>query len=139
MPWHDVAPAKPAASPITPTERGPDAPRERPPTHVLVLEELGDAEEEGGGLLRAKGLADVEEVDDLGEEDAAFAGADGRLVEDACLLDDRLCVGARTSAGREQAARRVSPDVSRGGSERERGRTVLSWKNEPTPLSSSFL
>lgn len=55
-----------------------------------MLEELGDAEEEGGGLLGAEGLADIEKVDNFGEEDAALAGADGSLVEDARFLDDSL-------------------------------------------------
>lgn len=60
------------------------------PTHVLVLEQLGDAKEEGRRLLGAEGLADIEEVDDLGEEDATFPGTDRGLVEDARLLDDGL-------------------------------------------------
>lgn len=59
-------------------------------THILVLEELRHAKEEGGCLLGAKRLADVEEVDDLGEENAALPRTDGRLVEDPGFLDDGL-------------------------------------------------
>jgi len=64
-----------------------------------VLEELGDAKEEGRRLLRAERLADIEEVDDLGEEDAALARADRGLVEDARLLDDGLQVAKGGTGG----------------------------------------
>jgi hypothetical protein len=73
--------------------------------YVLVLEELSDAEEEGGGLLGTEGLADVEEVDDFGEEDAALAGADGSLVEDARFLDDGLWSVTVASHERNQSKR----------------------------------
>lgn len=73
--------------------------------YVLVLEELSDAEEEGGGLLGTEGLADIEEVDDFGEEDAALAGADGSLVEDARFLDDGLWSVPVASHERKQSKR----------------------------------
>lgn len=57
-------------------------------TYVLGLEQLGDAEEQLSRLGGAKGLAQGDKVKDLGQERAAFAGIDGRLVEDACLLED---------------------------------------------------
>jgi hypothetical protein len=55
-------------------------------TYVLGLEELCDAEEELSGLGGAKGLSQGDKVEDLCEESTAFTGIDGRLVEDACLL-----------------------------------------------------
>lgn len=36
-------------------------------TDVFVLEELSDTEEEGGSLLGSKGLAHIEQIDNLGE------------------------------------------------------------------------
>ena len=61
-------------------------------THVLVLEQLRRAEEERRRLLGVKRLADIEEVDDAGEQGPALAGAYGGLIEDAGLLDDGCLV-----------------------------------------------
>lgn len=58
-------------------------------THIFVLKQLCYPEKQGRSLLGPEALADVEEVNDFGKEDPAFARADGRLVEDARLLDDR--------------------------------------------------
>jgi len=54
-----------------------------PEGSILVLEELGDAEEEGRSFLLWELLASKEEEGDLGEDDAAAAGGDGGGVEDA--------------------------------------------------------
>lgn len=51
---------------------------------ILVLEELGDAEEKGGGLVGGEVLSGVEEQGNLGQEDAALARLDGRVVEQSC-------------------------------------------------------
>lgn len=55
-----------------------------------MLEQLCDSEEEGGGLLGAESLADIEQVDNLCEEDSALSRTDRRLVEDARFLDHGL-------------------------------------------------
>jgi len=54
-----------------------------PERSILVLEELGDAEEEGGSFLLRELLASEQEEGDFGEEDAAAARRDGGGVEDA--------------------------------------------------------
>jgi hypothetical protein len=45
-----------------------------------VLEQLCDGKEEGRRLCAAKGLSDIEQIDDFGEEDATFAWAYGRFL-----------------------------------------------------------
>ena len=50
---------------------------------VLVLEQLGDAEEERGGLLGGKLLPRVEEETNLGEQDPTFSRMYGGAVEQA--------------------------------------------------------
>jgi hypothetical protein len=50
---------------------------------ILVLEELRDAEEEGGRFGGRELLARVEEEGDLGEQDTASSGLDRRGVEQA--------------------------------------------------------
>ena len=55
-----------------------------------MLEELGHAEKERSRFLSPESLPDAEEVHELREEDATFAGADGRLVKDSRFLDYRL-------------------------------------------------
>lgn len=57
-------------------------------THILMLEQLCDTKEERGRLLAIERFPDIEKVNDLCEENAALAGADGRLVEYAGLLDN---------------------------------------------------
>ena len=59
-----------------------------PQRAVFVLEQLGHAEEERRRLDGAKALADIEQVDDLGEEDATLARRDGRLAERSSLEED---------------------------------------------------
>jgi hypothetical protein len=44
-------------------------------TNIFVLEKLCDSEKEGGRLCAAKRFSDIEQVDDFGEEDAAFSRA----------------------------------------------------------------
>lgn len=61
-------------------------------THVLVLEELGDAKEELSGLLDAERLPAIEEVHDPRQQGPALARRDGRLVEAPSLLDHRRLV-----------------------------------------------
>lgn len=51
---------------------------------IFVLEQLGDAEEEGRGFLAPPALAGEEQEGELGEDDSAFPGRHGALVEDAC-------------------------------------------------------
>lgn len=97
-----------------------------------MLEQFRHAKEEGRRFLRAERLADVEEVHDLCQEDAAFPRADRRLVEHSGFLDHSLRAG--------QGGTRVS--LIRGAGRVEHDPlTVLSWKKDPTPpwLSSSFL
>lgn len=48
---------------------------------ILVLEELRDTEEEGGGFVGGKLLPRVEEESYLGEEDTASSRLDRRTVE----------------------------------------------------------
>lgn len=60
----------------------------RMPTHILVLEQLRDTEEEGGSLLRAKCLSDVQQVDDLCQEYPTFARTYRGFIEDARFLND---------------------------------------------------
>jgi hypothetical protein len=50
---------------------------------ILILEELRDAEEEGGGFGGRELLARVEEEGDLCEKDTASSRLDGRVVEES--------------------------------------------------------
>ena len=50
---------------------------------IFVLEELRDAEEEGGSFVCRKPFAGVEEEGDLGQEDTTSAGLDRGAVEKA--------------------------------------------------------
>ena len=50
---------------------------------IFVLEQLGDAEEEGGGFILRKFLACHKQEGDFSEQDTAFARRNGRRVEDA--------------------------------------------------------
>ena len=78
-----------------------------------MLEQLGCAEEQRGGLLRAEALANIQEVDNPREESSTLPRADGRIIEDASFLDDCgfiVVVGAKTALllffGRESHGRR---------------------------------
>jgi hypothetical protein len=51
---------------------------------IFVLEQLGDAEEEGGGFIGRELLPGVEEKSNLGEQDSASSRLDGALVEYTC-------------------------------------------------------
>lgn len=57
-------------------------------TDILVLEKLGDTEEQCCRFLRSERLSDIEQVYDLGKQSPTFSRADGRFVEDAGLLND---------------------------------------------------
>ena len=57
-----------------------------------MLEELANPKEERCRLGGPKCFANVKEVDDLCQKDPTFARADGRLVKDAGLLNDRRLV-----------------------------------------------
>lgn len=59
---------------------------------ILVLEQLGDAEEEGGGFLTSPALAGEEQQGELGEDHPALPRRDGALVEDAGILKDGCLV-----------------------------------------------
>jgi hypothetical protein len=45
---------------------------------ILVLEQLGDAKEEGSSLILRKLLAGEEQQREFGEQDTTFARRDGR-------------------------------------------------------------
>jgi hypothetical protein len=47
------------------------------PTHVLVLKEFGYTKEQGGGLLRCKRLADVEQKHDPCQQSSTFPRGNG--------------------------------------------------------------
>lgn len=51
---------------------------------ILVLEQLRDAEEEGGGFVGRELLPGVEEKGDLGEENATSSGLDRGAIEESC-------------------------------------------------------
>lgn len=54
---------------------------------IFVLEELRDAEEEGGGFVGRELLAGVEEEGDLGQEDPTSSRLYGRAVEQSrCVV-----------------------------------------------------
>lgn len=55
---------------------------------IFVLEQLGDAEEEGGGFLASPALAGEEQQRELGEDHSALPRRDGALVEDAGILEN---------------------------------------------------
>ena len=59
-----------------------------PSTHILVLEQLGYSEEQRSSLLRAESLSNVKQIDDLGEQDTAFARTDWGFIEDTRFLND---------------------------------------------------
>ena len=115
-----------------------------------MLEQLCDSEEEGGGLLGAESLADIEQVDNLCEEDSALSGTDRRFVEDARFLDHGLPRVRKSARMRDSLSLHLRGDggpgrgvgrVRRGEGQRDGRLTVLSWKKDPTPPppSSSFL
>jgi len=54
---------------------------------ILVLEQLRDAEEEGGGFLASPALAGEQQQRELGEDHSALARRDGTLVEDTGILE----------------------------------------------------
>lgn len=58
-------------------------------TGILILEQLRDAEKEGGGFVCGKLLPGVEEKGDLGEENATSSRLDRGAVEESCCRD--LC------------------------------------------------
>ena len=65
-----------------------------------MLKQFGRAKEQRRRLLRAERLPDIEEEHDPGEQCPASSWTDGRVVEDACLLDDGglvVVVGAETT------------------------------------------
>ena len=51
---------------------------------IFVLEQLGDAEEEGRGFLPAPALSGEEQQGQLGQDHSTFPGRDGALVEYSC-------------------------------------------------------
>lgn len=51
---------------------------------ILVLEELRDAEEKGGGFIGWELLPSIEEKSNLGEEDSTSSRLNGAFVEYAC-------------------------------------------------------
>jgi len=61
-------------------------------TYILMLEELRRSKEQRGGLLCAKRLANIKQVDNAGEEGPAFPWADWRVIENAGFLDDGCLV-----------------------------------------------
>lgn len=54
-----------------------------------MLEQLCSTKEKRGGLLGTKSLADIEQIDDAGEECPAFSRTNWRFVEDPGFLYDR--------------------------------------------------
>lgn len=69
-------------------------------TSIFVLEELRDAEEERGGLLRGEGLSSVEEQRNLGQQNAASSGLDWRAVEQSsCCASELASVWPPCSVG----------------------------------------
>ena len=52
-----------------------------------MLEQLGCAEKQGGGLLGTETFANIEQMDDPCEQCPAFSWTDWRIVEDASFLD----------------------------------------------------
>jgi len=60
---------------------------------IFVLEQLADAEEEGGGFVGWELLASKEEERDLGEENSAFPRRYGGCVEDAGCITccEQMC------------------------------------------------
>lgn len=69
-------------------------------TYIFMLEQFGGAKEQRGSLLRAEILANIQKVNDPGEQSSTLARADGRIIEDAGFLDDRsfiVVVGAEAA------------------------------------------
>lgn len=58
---------------------------------IFVLEQLGDAEEEGRGFLPAPALAGEEQQGQLGQDHSTFPGRDGALVEYSCWRATSAC------------------------------------------------
>lgn len=97
---------------------------------IFVLEQLRDAEEEGGGFVGGELFARVDEEGDLGQEDSALSGLDGRDVEEArCGLAGSVSIvlsrgHVKAGKGRNSEARgltfledlgAVDPDQARVG------------------------
>jgi len=61
-------------------------------TNIFVLEQFRRAEKQSGGLLGVEVFANVQEMDDPGEQCPAFSWTDWRIVEDASFLDHRRLV-----------------------------------------------
>lgn len=57
-------------------------------TYIFVLEQFGGAKEQCSGFLRGETLANIQEINNPGEESSTLARADGRIIEDASFLDD---------------------------------------------------
>lgn len=52
-----------------------------------MLEQLGDAKEQGSGLLCCERLADIEQKHDPSQKRSTFPRGDGRFIEYSSFLD----------------------------------------------------
>ena len=59
-------------------------------THILMLEQFGDAKEQSSRFHRTNRFSHIQEIDNLGEEDSTLPWTDGGFIEHSGFLDDRL-------------------------------------------------